>query len=166
MQSLHPLQSSSNHSRIDQALASYASASKHYTPAHHSDISAYRTWMTEHEPVDEPESRFLENDEDLMILKTRKPSPITPIHTLHPPDPPQNEKFLLFAALLIPPIAISLVQGILAKVVIMAILAFTGFIILESQPPTTATPCTDKGEDGVSEETKDDEVNEEKCKNV
>lgn len=95
--------------------------------------------MAEHEPIDEPESRFLEHERDLMALKKKAYSPIIPTTPASPPNPRQ-EKILLIAALLIPPITISLVPGILAKMVIMAILAFTGFVILESQPGTTASP--------------------------
>lgn len=94
--------------------------------------------MAEHEPIDEPESRFLEHEKDLLALRRKSPQPVIPTTSASPPDP-SKEKMLLIAALLIPPIAISLVPGILAKLVIMAILAFTGFVILESQPATSST---------------------------
>lgn len=86
--------------------------------------------MAEHEPVDESESRFLEDEDDLMALKKQE---VPPAFSQNPSNHRQ-EKLLLIAALLIPPVAISLVHGVLAKVVIMAILAFTGFVILDSQP--------------------------------
>ncbi|QDS71568.1 hypothetical protein FKW77_005884 [Venturia effusa] len=145
--------------QYNQALASYASASKNYTPAQSDDISAYRAWMDEHEPVDEPESRFLGHEKDLMALK--KEAPLKPAAPANSPDP-REEKVLLIAALLIPPIAISLVPGIIAKMVIMAILSFSGLIILNSQPRSVAIPPIVRvAEEGVSAREK--EPNIEQC---
>lgn len=117
--------------------------------------------MAEHEPVDEPESRFLEHEKDLMALKRKASLPATPPSNTPPPDHRQ-EKLVLIAALLIPPIAIALVSGLLAKVVIMAILAFTGFVILESQPTTLSS--LDIGERRETASVRKKEINLEQCK--
>ncbi|TID22395.1 hypothetical protein E6O75_ATG11189 [Venturia nashicola] len=120
--------------QYNQALSSYASASNNHSPAQSTHVSAYRAWMAEHEAVDEAESRFLEDEKDLMALKKKPMQKATSPNTIPPPADARQEKLLLIAALFIPPLAISLVPGILAKMVIMAILAFTGFVIFESQP--------------------------------
>jgi uncharacterized membrane protein YqaE (UPF0057 family) len=114
--------------------------------------------MVEHEPLDDMESRFLEHEQDLMALKRKLTTPTDPPN---PPNPP-HEKLILFVALLIPPIAISLVTGFLAKVVIMAILAFTGFIILELKPASTAIPVVSEGDKSASKSEKEAHV--ERCK--
>lgn len=111
--------------------------------------------MGEHKPLDGAESRFLEHEQDLMALKRKPPTPS------NPPNPP-HDRLILFVALLTPPIAISLVTGLLAKLVIMAILAFAGFIILESNPMSTAIPAV--GESNKSAGKSEKEAHVEKCK--
>lgn len=121
--------------------------------------------MAKHEPVDEPESRFIEHEKDLMALKRNAQPPVLPAVPANSLDLRQK-KLLLLAALFVPPIAISLVSGILAKLVIMAILAFTGFVILESQPtsPTLASSGINEREENINANTRKQETNREQCK--
>jgi uncharacterized membrane protein YqaE (UPF0057 family) len=122
--------------------------------------------MAEHEPVDEVESRFLEHDQDLMALKNQPPTPSVQPTLATPPTVTnhQQDKTLLIAALLIPPIAICLVTGIVAKLVILSILAFAAFVVLETKGSGLAAQVLDKAVCETNETEKRGHV--EKCKDL
>ena len=54
----------------DRALTSYSSLIKSLGPASHADITAYRSWITEHAPMVESESAFLNKDSDLLSVSS------------------------------------------------------------------------------------------------
>jgi hypothetical protein len=113
--------------QYNQALSSYNSATQNFPPAEKTEVAAYRTWMEQNAPIDETESRFLNHELDLMTLG--KKSPATPHHPINL----RHDKRILFAAMLILPIAISLVSGFVAKMVVIGVLAAAGVIVLESR---------------------------------
>jgi uncharacterized membrane protein YqaE (UPF0057 family) len=92
-----------------------------------------------------------------MALKRKQPP-------LPEPAGLRNEKFTLFLALLIPPIAISLVTGVIAKFVIMVILAFTGYVVLESEPTNIAIPTATKSNESAAMSEKEAHI--EKCEDL
>lgn len=57
-------------SLLDRALTSYTNLTKSLGPASHADISAYRTWITEHSPIVETESAFLNKELDLISVSS------------------------------------------------------------------------------------------------
>lgn len=57
-------------SLLDRALTSYTNLTKSLGPASHADISAYRSWITEHSPIVESESAFLNKDLDLLSVSS------------------------------------------------------------------------------------------------
>ena len=46
---------------------------KSFEPASHADITAYRSWITEHAPIVESESAFLNKDSDLLCVTSSGP---------------------------------------------------------------------------------------------
>lgn len=59
--------------QYNRALTSYRNMVKSFEPASHADITAYRSWITEHVPIVESESAFLNKDSDLLCVSSSGP---------------------------------------------------------------------------------------------
>ena len=129
---------------IDKALLSFSNGSKSLEQAPAQAIQDYREWMDEHDPVDEKESSFLEQDEDLVTIGPRKPAVSTPTTTATATstatpaagqDAPQSAPpAITFPLLLILPlVAFAIVPSLLGRIIVIGLaVGMEGKIVRET----------------------------------
>lgn len=127
---------------IDKALLSFSNVSKSLEQAPAQAIQNYREWMDEHDPVDETESSFLEQDEDLVTTGPRKPAVSTPTATATSTatpaagqDAPQSAPpAITFPLLLILPlVAFAIVPSLLGRIIVIGLaVGMDGKIVRET----------------------------------
>jgi len=129
---------------IDKALLSFSNVSKSLEQAPAQAIQDYREWMDEHDPVDEKESSFLEQDEDLVTIGPRKPAVSTPTTTATATstatpaagqDAPQSAPpAITFPLLLILPlVAFAIVPSLLGRIIVIGLaVGMEGKIVRET----------------------------------
>jgi hypothetical protein len=133
---------------IDKALLSFSNVSKSLEQAPAQAIQDYREWMDEHDPVDETESSFLEQDEDLVTIGPRKPAVSTPTTTATATatgtstatpaagqDAPQSAPpAITFPLLLILPlVAFAIVPSLLGRIIVIGLaVGMEGKIVRET----------------------------------
>lgn len=127
---------------IDKALLSFSNVSKSLEQAPAQAIQNYREWMDEHDPVDETESSFLEQDEDLVTTGPRKPAVSTPTATATstatpaagqeaPQSAPPAITFPLL--LILPLVAFAIVPSLLGRIIVIGLaVGMDGKIVRET----------------------------------
>ena len=127
---------------IDKALLSFSNVSKSLEQAPAQAIQDYREWMDEHDPVDETESSFLEQDEDLVTTGPRKPAVSTPTATATstatpaagqeaPQSAPPAITFPLL--LILPLVAFAIVPSLLGRIIVIGLaVGMEGKIVRET----------------------------------
>ncbi|CAN9468114.1 unnamed protein product [Alternaria alternata] len=132
--------------QYNKALLSFSNVSKSLEQAPAQAIQDYREWMDEHDPVDETESSFLEQDEDLVTIGPRKPAVSTPTTTATATgtstatpaagqDAPQSAPpAITFPLLLILPlVAFAIVPSLLGRIIVIGLaVGMEGKIVRET----------------------------------
>ncbi|KAI9813688.1 MAG: hypothetical protein M1832_006116 [Thelocarpon impressellum] len=123
----------------DQALSSYSTLIKSLEPADKHDVDAYRAWMAEHAPIAEPETHFLRRDADLLCVKQTRSVGVSGLSCTHLSrlgsesyGTPALRLLLsvLAGAVILPILTFGLVPGLLARLVIVMIIAGASVAIL------------------------------------
>ena len=120
----------------DQALASYNTLINSLQPAEKNDIVAYRAWMAEHAPIAEPETHFLRRDGDLLAIKRVQTPPSKAHGAVSAREVGYGTPALrllmsvLAGAVVLPVLTFGLVPGLLARLVIVLIIAGASVTIL------------------------------------
>ncbi|CAN9458895.1 unnamed protein product [Alternaria alternata] len=107
-------------------------------------VQDYREWMDEHDPVDETESSFLEQDDDLVIIGPRKPAVSTPTTTATATSvatPTAGQDALQSAPpaitlpllLILPLVAFAIVPSLLGRIIVIGLtVGMEGKIVRET----------------------------------
>jgi hypothetical protein len=129
---------------IDKALLSFSKVSKSLEQAPAQAVQDYREWMDEHDPVDETESSFLEQDEDLVTIGPRKPAVSTPTITATATSvatPTTGQDALQSAPpaitfpllLILPLVAFAIVPSLLGRIIVIGLaVGMEGKIVRET----------------------------------
>ncbi|KAI9860296.1 MAG: hypothetical protein M1813_006185 [Trichoglossum hirsutum] len=120
--------------QYNQALSSYSKLVKNLDPASKEDIKRYKHWMTKHNPIAEPEARFLHEEADLLSVMRSNKLPEKPAPTRLSP----RWSFLLgdgymlviAAAVLLPILAFVVVPGYLGRLAFVATVALATVALL------------------------------------
>ncbi|KAI9654323.1 MAG: hypothetical protein M1829_000944 [Trizodia sp. TS-e1964] len=107
--------------QYNQALSSYNNLIKSLDTAKYEDIEKYKSWMTEHAPIAEQESRFLTKNGDLMSLLC----PDKRVDTFF-----QLALVLLGVAVLLPTLAFTVVSSFLGRMVVVTIVAGAEIVLI------------------------------------
>lgn len=110
--------------RTDSAMTSFTKLLRDTNPAEMADIQAYRTWMEKRTPISHGETHFLEVEDDLLAVSSRKgvagPAGGAPSH--------ESAAMWLPMILAMPLLAFAIVPGVLGR---LGILCLNGAAILK-----------------------------------
>lgn len=120
----------------DRALASYAKLTKNLSPASHSDISAYRTWISEHAPVVEQEAAFLQQGCDLIAVTPQCVNLTKPNTSFRTGSALETPVIVVAFGLLSTIIVFKVVPQILARLVISAMVGIAALCTLSPEVMT------------------------------
>jgi hypothetical protein len=90
---------------------------KEVDPASTEDVQAYRTWMEQRRPVDYAETRFLQNDTDLLAVPRRRSA-----STGGGVPSPQSAAIFLPLILVLPLMAFAIVPGLLGRLFVLVVI--------------------------------------------
>ena len=107
--------------QYNRAMSSYNSMVKDSRPADEDQIGAYQRWMAKHAPVHEVETRFLQQEKDL-VVPGKGPGSI---------DRPTKHAALAYlpVALMLPLLLYSLIPTLTGRLVVTALIAVGAFIV-------------------------------------
>lgn len=100
------------------------------SPAVSADLARFRTWLQEHNPLSLPESKFLEDDDDLLSLKETSV-----------PLPQRSEArsdlipLCIVTMALFPLLCFKFITGVLNRMILLAALLAAGLSSLERLDP-------------------------------
>ncbi|KAI9775760.1 MAG: hypothetical protein M1839_000888 [Geoglossum umbratile] len=129
--------------QYNQALTSYTTLIKTHAPATKEDIKRYRSFMSKHAPLSEPESRFLYEEADL--LAATGPNSHNHNHKQNKSPTPENPTplprwmsfllgdgymLVLAGAILMPILAFSIIPGYLGRLAFVAMVAVATVALL------------------------------------
>ncbi|KAI9686300.1 MAG: hypothetical protein M1820_010664 [Bogoriella megaspora] len=133
--------------QYNQALTSYNTLLKSFPPASPPDIHAYKTWLSSHNPIVEPETRFLTKPHDLITPTTNSSSGGE--HSAGsgaPADPASLAHLALFGlplALLVPLAGFSVVPGLWGRLIVLVMVVFVGAVALARSQRGEDKPAVD-----------------------
>jgi hypothetical protein len=119
---------------VDQVLSASQKVHRLSTPPPPADVGHFRAWLKEHNPLTHLESRFLDDDEDLISLTD----------TSNPPKVPAAEvesDFLPLCVLtmtLLPLLSFKFMTGVLNRLIVLTIVLAAGLGSLEKLDRTRA----------------------------
>ncbi|KAL9105006.1 MAG: hypothetical protein Q9163_000103 [Psora crenata] len=116
----------------DRALTSYGNLIKSLDPASGRDIAAYKKWIAEHTPVSGKETKFLQQEADLLTVTSHHSSPQPDLHRGIELDSP----FILPAFAFVSTIIVfQVVPQLLARLVISAMVGIAYFCSISPTMP-------------------------------
>ena len=127
---------------IDRALTSYSNLTKSLDPASQTDITAYRTWIAEHTPIDEQESAFIQKDTDLLGISSQS---ITRTTTSRAGTALETPIVLVAFALLSTIVVFKVVPQILGRLVVSALVGIASLCTLSPEVMTNLNCVRDWG---------------------
>jgi len=111
-------------------MSSYNSASQNFPPAKKADVAAYRCWMEKNAPIDQAETRFLNQENDLVALTARSRGP--PLASSSGPINLRQARLVVILAVVLPAVTMTLVSGVVSKIVVTGVLVCASIVVLES----------------------------------
>ncbi|OAP65415.1 hypothetical protein AYL99_01387 [Fonsecaea erecta] len=91
------------------------------------EVAQFRTWLQEHSPLSLPESKFLDDKEDLISLK--ETTPPTPMHSTGPAL--EYVPICILTMTLLPLLCFKFVTGVLNRLILLTIVLAAGYSSLE-----------------------------------
>ncbi len=107
------------------------------SPAAPEDVSKFRTWLQIHNPLSPPESKFLDDEEDLIEVKG-VPSTTVPISA--PEDGFDLIPVCILVMMLFPLLCFKFVTSVLNRMILLAVLLAAGLSGLEKLDRSTTDP--------------------------
>ncbi|KAI4612393.1 uncharacterized protein J4E87_010294 [Alternaria ethzedia] len=124
--------------QYNKALSSFSKLSKSLDPASAEDITAYREWMDEHDPINEEESQFLEEDADLVTLPRKVPSSSSsssaPPSTAAPTAGQDQSAIWFPLTLVLPLMAFAIVPSLLGRLLVIVLIVGAELKMVTSTP--------------------------------
>jgi len=128
---------------LDRALISFAKLTKNLSPASCADVSAYRSWITEHAPIVEQEGAFLQRENDLLTVSPQCFSTIKPSTNHRTGSALETPVIVVAWGLLSTIIVFKVVPQIPARLVISAMVGVAALCTLSPEVMTNVTCVKD-----------------------